>query len=187
MAHHSSSVVHSVHFYDQDEALILRLRSIICSAIDTGNSVLIVATPEHRKQLAAALMNHQQDAQGLEKDGRLILRDAHETLSNFMINGPPDRELFVASIGELLAIAKQTAWNSNHGLTVFGEMVAVLWKEGNTSGGLKLEALWNDLLSDRAFHLHCAYPRSLFADNGDAASIEAICDGHSHVIGYAVN
>lgn len=183
--HSSAPIVHSVHFYDQDEALVVRLCSIISSAIETGNSVLIVATEEHRRQLTAALEKRNSNLRGLEVDGRLNFFDAEETLSLFMVNGLPDRDLFLASVGELVNAAKLTAWNTHRGLTVFGEMVAVLWERGNFAGALELEALWNELLNDRSFHLHCAYPRSLFAHGKSRSLFGAICDGHSHVVGSA--
>jgi hypothetical protein len=54
-SHLPSPVIHSVHFYDHDEVLIARLSNIIASAVETGNSVLIVATQEHRSRLVKAL------------------------------------------------------------------------------------------------------------------------------------
>jgi hypothetical protein len=177
-------VVHSVHFYDSDRALIQRLQSIFMSAFEIGNSVIIVATEEHYRQLSAALKRQIIDVVGLEAAGRLIFFEASEALEHFMVNGMPDRELFYNSIGRLLREAKCAASNSEMGLTVFGEMVAVLWDEGNREGALALETLWNELLSESAFHLHCAYPRSLFTHESQATQMQAICQGHSHVVGY---
>lgn len=178
-------VVHSVHFYDSDRALIQRLQSIFISAFEIGNSVVIVATEEHYRQLTSALKRQVIDIAGLEAGGRLIFFEASEALEHFMVNGMPSRELFYNSIGRLLREARLTASNADAGLAVFGEMVAVLWDQGNREGALALETLWNELLSESAFHLHCAYPRSLFTDSDQAAHIEAICQGHSHVVGQA--
>ncbi len=180
-----SPAVHSVHFYDADEALIQRLQSVLLSSVEAGNSILVVATDGHRAQLTAALKKRGLDVFRLENDGTLTFLNAHETLSLFMVNGLPDRERFLSSVGALVLSAKQVARNASRGLTVFGEMVAVLWEQGNKAAALQLEALWNDLLNDRVFHLHCAYPRSLFAGVNDLAGIQAICEGHSHVVGYA--
>jgi hypothetical protein len=180
--HCSAPVVHSVQFYHHDEALIARLCGIISSAVGVGNSVLIVATEEHRRQLVEALEKRINDPQGLVAEGRLNLLDAQDTLSSFMVNGMPDRKLFFASIGELVSRARSSAWNAQRGLTVFGEMVAVLWADRNHSGALALEELWNELLNDRTFHLHCAYPRALF-DAQDRQLMAAICESHSHVVG----
>lgn len=173
--------VHSVHFYEHDGEMIDRLRGIVVSALATGNSVLIVATEEHRTQLTHALHLSWTNWAAARDEGRFLLVDARETLESFMVDGRPDRKLFTSSISDLVRNCRFTAVSANRGLTVFGEMVDLLWKDGNQQGAIELEVLWNVLLSDRTFHLHCAYSRSAMMD--DAAALQSICDHHSHVIG----
>jgi len=181
----SSPVIHSVHFYDHDDALIQRLCNITNSAIEVGNSILIVATSGHREQLVAALEQRLGELSELTLQGRLNLYDADEILEKFMVKGSPDVRRFRGSVGRLVDRSKQAAWNQDRGLTVFGEMVSILWSRGEKTAALRLEGLWNDLLNDGGFHLHCAYPRSLFTHNGDGSAMRAICESHSHVVGYA--
>ena len=181
----ASAVIHSVHFHSHDEALIQRLRSIVCSAIENGNAALIVATPEHQAQLSSGLEESGLNVGGLEKDGRLLVRSARELLTEFVVNGLPDRKRFVRSVGKLLSAGKKSAWNAHRGVTVFGEMVALLWADRNFTAALQLEQMWSDLLNDQLFHLHCAYPRHLFDGNGEASRLRTICEGHSHVVGMA--
>lgn len=184
-ARHASPIVHSVHFYDADEALIQRLQNVISAGLDAGNSVLTSTTDAHRAQLCVSLRKRGIDVHQLENDGMLSFSNAHETLTHFMVNGMPDQKRFLASIGELIVTAKQAARNEMRGLTVFGEMVAVLWEQGHKKAALQLEALWNDLLNDRVFHLHCAYRRALFAHDAGASGMQSICESHSHVVGHA--
>jgi hypothetical protein len=172
--------VHSVQFYDRHEALIERLRSIVVSGLDLGNSVLIVATAEHRRQLSHALERFKFEMRHAEKEGRFSIVDAEELLATFMVNDRPESDQFLYSVGNLLS-----EFDADRGLTVFGEMAAVLWDAGNKLGALELEALWNDLLNRRVFHLHCAYPRWQIS-NGDETGFAAICDHHSHVIGRSL-
>lgn len=178
-------MIHSVQFYDHDDALIQRLRGIIASAVVVGNTILVVATEDHREQLTTALDNSGIDCSGLELDGRLRLHDSRELLEQFMVEGLPSRGRFLSTVGNLVKEAKQNSWNAERGLTVFGEMVSVLWQDGNHVAALKLEELWNELLDDGTFHLHCAYPRHIFGGHRDAVLIRAICEGHSHIIGEA--
>jgi hypothetical protein len=56
-----------------------------------------------------------------------------------------------------------------------------LWEQGDQAGAIALESLWNEVLNQSAFHLHCAYPRWGFI-NDSGQGISAICDQHSHVI-----
>jgi hypothetical protein len=178
----SNLVIHSVHFYEEHSDLISRLRGVVSSGLKIGNSVLIVATPEHRQYLVKALTELDVDVPAHAREGRFVMCDAGETLSAFMVQGRPNRKLFDASIGKLLLEAKAAARSQGKSLTVFGEMVAVLWEEGNKEGALELESLWNEVLADSAFHLHCAYPRWNFTAQ-DEKDIARICGTHSHVLG----
>jgi hypothetical protein len=171
--------VHSVQFYDTHEALIDRLCGVVCSGLLLGNSVLIIATEEHRKQLTTALQRLEVDIKSYAREERFTMCDAEGLLSKFMVNDMPDLKRFLSSVGELLTHSKQAARGKDQGFTVFGEMVSVLWEQGNKTGALALERLWNELLNERAFHLHCAYPRAIFSQ--DDSGFANICDTHSHV------
>jgi hypothetical protein len=172
-------VVHSVHVYEEPKALISRLCGIVSSSLHVGDAVLIVATAEHREQLVKELLSAGLDLTAHARAGRYTMVDATEMLSTFMVNGSPDRHLFMASIGDMLTKARKAACSRTKNLTVFGEMVAVLWEQGKKHGALQLEGLWNDALHDRVFHLHCAYPRTCFLDHDDES---AVLGTHSHVV-----
>ncbi|MEO5936264.1 MAG: MEDS domain-containing protein [Terriglobales bacterium] len=178
-----SPLVHSVHFYDHDSELIDRLRGIVITALATGNAVLIVASEDHRRELTASLHNNWTNWAAARDEGRLLLVDAQETLSQFMVEGRPNRERFRDAVGNLIRECRFTARSANRGLTAFGEMVAILWKEGNRQAALELESLWNELLSDRTFHLHCAYPKHAMTSAGDDLAFQSVCEHHSHIIG----
>ncbi len=179
-------LIHSVHFYEHDGELIDRLRGIVISALATGNAVLIVATEDHRRELSHALNNHWTNWAAARDEGRFLMVDAQETLDQFMVNGRPSRERFCTALGSLIRDCRFTARSANRGLTAFGEMVSILWKEGNREAALELEALWNELLSDRTFHLHCAYPKQSMTEEGDALAFQSVCDHHSHIVGELV-
>lgn len=177
----SGPIVHSVHIYDEHSALVKRLCGIVSSGLKVGNSVLIVATPSHRNALVKELTDADVEVREHAREGRFTMYDAEETLATFMVNGCPDRVRFDQSVGKLLSEAREKARSKDRGLTVFGEMVAVLWEQGNKEAALQLENLWNDLLNERAFHLHCAYPRWNFVNPADEAGMAAVCHTHSHV------
>jgi hypothetical protein len=171
--------VHSVQFYESSEALINRLCGIVSSGLLIGNSVLIVATPKHRAELINTLTRMEVDIREHARSGRFAMYDAKDMLELFMVNGCPSRELFVRTVGKAVENCKPVATKGDIRLTVFGEMVAVLWEDGNKDGALALEKLWNELLSDGAFHLHCAYRKELVAC--DPRGMQSICDSHSHL------
>ena len=146
-----------------------------------GNSILIVCTDQHRTQLLQTMKRFDVDVRAYAREGRFTMCDAAEMLSMFLVNGVPDAKLFMSSVGRLLENAKKAAKNKDHLLTVFGEMVAILWEQGNRAGALALEKLWNDAMNEEAFHLHCAYPRWLFGQ--ESSEMQDICDVHSHILG----
>ena len=65
---------------------------------------------------------------------------------------------------------------------VFGEMVALLWAEGNSEAAIQLEKLWNSLAKVKPFTLCCAYPLNGFARHVHGAPFLEACAEHSHVI-----
>ncbi len=100
--------IHSVHFYDNNKALIDRLCGIVSTGLKTGNAILIVATQDHRDLLMDALEQYGLNMDQHTREEQFILCDAQEMLSRFMVGGSPDRELFLASVGELLDGTKST-------------------------------------------------------------------------------
>ena len=171
--------IHSVHVYDHDLDLITRLSAIVSTGLRVGDSVLIVATEGHRNQLVNELDKNGIDVRVAVREGRYVMLDAGETLARFMRHGSPDADMFAASLGTALTEARARATSMHQGLTVFGEMVAVLWDKGQKDAALALESIWNNALADNTFHLHCAYPRSLFSGEAD---LRSVCDVHSHVL-----
>jgi KaiC/GvpD/RAD55 family RecA-like ATPase len=171
--------VHSVHIYENDDELISRLCAIVSTGLRLGDSVLIVATSEHREQLVRQLEEVGTDVRNAVRAGRYSMLDATEVMSTFLRDEWPDGSLFEQNVGGLLHSARKHARSLKQGLTVFGEMVAILWEQGNKEAALELERLWNRVLHDNIFHLHCAYPRGVV---GDVSGLHAIEDVHTHLL-----
>lgn len=64
-------------------------------------------------------------------------------------------------------------------IRAYGEMVNVLWQDGQEAAAIRLEMLWNDLARTRAFKLLCGYSMGNFFK---AAAIDDIKAQHSHVV-----
>ena len=92
-----------------------------------------------------------------------------------MVNGQPDQ---ARSISALTPIFQ---WAALRGpIRIYGEMVAVLWAQGNTRGAIRLEELWNELAATYAFSLLCGYPMSGFPDQHHV-SFHQVCHAHTQV------
>ncbi|HEX3967447.1 MAG TPA: PAS domain S-box protein [Edaphobacter sp.] len=172
---------HSVQFYEEDSSLIDALARFIGSSLLAGNSAIVIATEAHRKSLVEHLKARGLDTAPAIGEQRFLLLDASETLALFMLDGRPDPDRFLSCMDSLLSRVHAVSKNRAP-LAAFGEMVALLWADGNQNAAVELEQLWNRLAETHCFHLHCAYPIHLFADRHDAESIKAICAEHSSVI-----
>jgi hypothetical protein len=179
---HTDRAAHSLQLYAQDDELTDALARFAGAALGAGDSVIIIATPEHRKALRARLGAHALDIATAVREGRYWALDASETLAQFMIHGHPDHKAFMEVAGALITRAAERASDSGRHVAAFGEMVALLAAEGNIRGALELEALWNELAKTYRFYLHCAYPSALFLGAGDLAPLAEVCGQHSHVV-----
>jgi hypothetical protein len=143
---------HSVLFYNDQAELVSELVNYVDEALRDNGSAIVVATRDHRLALQAALGPRR--AHAALGDGRLSVLDAAQTLALLMRDGHPDPDQFAYVVGGLL----QHHRSAGGKLHVYGEMVALLWEEGNTEGALQLEHLWNQLLRTTPCRRLCAYP-----------------------------
>jgi PAS domain S-box-containing protein len=173
---------HSVQFYTDDSFLLDALSRFIGSAVGAGDAAIVVATEDHRTELAQRLVARGLDLTKAVEQGRYVALDASATLSEFMVDGWPDERRFVELIGGIILRAK-TAADKEHGrAALFGEMVSILWGEGKADAALRLEQLWNQIAQSHAFSLVCGYPLSKFYLEGHGEAFQKICDEHSAVL-----
>lgn len=166
-------IKHCVQFYESDNLLA----DSIIDFTKLGDTAIIVATPEHRKTIEKKIKLRDQNYNKKIHTQYLFL-DASQTLATFMVNGMPDPVAFPKTVKAIIDVAS----SGNRKVRIFGEMVAILWKEGNTEAALKLESLWNDLQKAETFLLMCAYPMSnVKIDEGNADDLSRICNHHSGI------
>lgn len=171
---------HVVQFYDSEVYLAAAVSDFLAAGLRSGQPVLAIATPPHREAFKIRLRSKGFDIERAEETGQLQLLDTQETLSTFMSGSVPDAHRFKRSIGDLLV---QSVRGTTHSVTrVYGEMVDVLWKEGNAEGAIRVEELWNELAQTHSFSLLCAYGMGNFHREAHAPGFEAICRQHAHVI-----
>lgn len=149
----TTSHPHEVFFYDLDGELNSAVAEYVGAGLSAGEPVIVVATAAHRAAIEATLSHDGVNVSRARATGRFVALDAAETLDSFMVHGLPEVNRFARVAGAMLDAAP--------GLRAFGEMVALLWHQGNVSGAMALETLWNDLAEDRQFSLLCSYPAAV--------------------------
>jgi signal transduction histidine kinase len=172
---------HSVQFYEEDSVLLDSLTKLIGTTLMSGDVAFVIATPAHRDGLAARLQALGLDLEVSAKLGRYCAFDAAETLSGFMVNGELNTALFHSFLGYILSSIRSTPEGERTRVVIFGEMVALLWADGNVDGAVKLERLWNDLARSHSFQLYCAYPMKSFSQESYSQAFREICAEHTHI------
>jgi KaiC/GvpD/RAD55 family RecA-like ATPase len=142
---------HAVQFYENDSSLIQSLVRHVAPALVAGDTVIIIATGEHRQALDGELESRGIVLAAALTSQRYVVLDSAETLQKFLVEDWPDPAKFERVIGRLVEQAE--ASSRGHRLFLFGEMVARLWAEGKHEATLRLEELWNQLAARFSFYL----------------------------------
>lgn len=173
---------HAVQVYRDDRTLLDSVESFVGSGLRSGESVIVIATAPHLHELEKRLRGGWHDIDRCRWEDRYIAVLAQETLLHFMVDGMPEESLFEQVAGDLVARAR----GRGRKLRVFGEMVGVLWAEGNKDAALRLEHLWIRLQARERFPLFCGYARSQLRAGSVESDIVSICGAHTRIVpGYA--
>jgi len=174
-------VEHAVQVYRDDATLLDSLESFAGSGLRAGESVILIATAGHLHDLEKRLRSGWIDLDRCRWEERYIAVLAQETLDRFMVAGGPDELLFDALLTDMVSRAR----GKGRKLRAFGEMVGLLWAEGNKNAALRLEYLWSRLQQREKFPLFCGYSRSQLKAESLESDIRSICAAHSRVVpGY---
>ncbi len=168
---------HLVQFYEDDGFLIDSLTHWFADGFSIGDSFAYIGTESHRISLEKRLAARGIDLDKLRKEGRFICRDASQVLSTFMVDEWPDEALFTRAIEGVLGQVTKA-----RDLRVFGEMVALLWADGNRQAAVRLEEMWNTFMKTHALALCCAYPLHSFGSDADASLFLKVCAQHAPVL-----
>jgi hypothetical protein len=168
---------HFVQFYETESFLVESASGFVAAALKQGGSGVVVATAEHRREIEIKLAAQDVDVSAAKSAGRYVVQDARETLSRFIVGGSVDPGRFESAVGTLV---KRLA-AGNRPVRAFGEMVALLWADGNREGAIALEQYWNELARRHQFALLCAYPIHGFCDDDRADGFDRVCSCHTRV------
>lgn len=167
---------HIAQFYQSDSALIESLGRFVASGLSAGECVIVIATPEHLRELGSNLAEKAIDLQVAVEQDRYVTLDAEIGLASFMVQNWPDDQRFSQFVEHLI---RRAAVN-NRRVRVFGEMVALLWARGQAAATVRLEHLWQQFCKTHSFSLFCAYPQAGFTKH-PIDSFAEICAAHTQV------
>ena len=169
---------HVVQFYERDAELIEGAGGYLSNAIVTGAAGIVIASEAHREAFEAHLCDAGVDVAAERGEGTLVWLDAAATLARLMHEGAVDHDAFFEVVGGVVHAAAAT----RRPVRAYGEMVALLWEEGNVTAAIDLETLWNELGAQVAFSLYCAYRSESVVGHEHADALERVCHLHSAVV-----
>ena len=168
---------HAVRFYDNDKSLAQIVARFLSEGLAEGKPGIVVATPSHRVAILRELVAESLDVVQLQRSHDFVLLDAQEELSKFMANGKPDAEAFTNSMCEVIKRACRGRRDCT--VRIYGEMVDVLWQDGQQAAAITLEMLWNELANTKVFSLLCGYSMGHFYKD---ANFQQVCSQHTHIV-----
>ena len=169
---------HAVRFYSDEVSFFDELTAYVCGVLRSREPVIMVATEQHCELIRNMLTNR-----GCDSDRPpLLILGAEKMLGRFMVQNQPDAMRFRDLMLRNLAHARGGYGRNGQRVTIFGEMVAVLWSEGNPKAALALEELWNDFARTQRFSLICAYPARLFEGCEHWDAFSKVCESHTSVL-----
>jgi hypothetical protein len=168
---------HDVHFYESHASLVQVVSTFLSEGVRAGQPLVVIATPAHRKAFQQKLIELHPEFDGREAE--TVWLDARDTLASFMEGRMPNAELFEATVGNVFA--RLMASRTYLVVRAYGEMVDLLWQDGNADGAIALEKLWNGLSHRYAFSLLCAYDGAGFEVIEKKPGYYRVCAMHERV------
>src|ERR1700741_2440380 len=97
---------HVVQMYRDEQRLFDAVGLYTQAALGRSEAVILVVTPPHAEAIDERLRRAAFAVDDLKSRGQLVVLDAADLLSRFMVDGLPDAERFKSTIGEVIQAAK---------------------------------------------------------------------------------
>lgn len=167
-------VSHAVLFYNSYDEVLTSLSTYVREGLADGDTCIVIATDQHLRRLRSLIGPEVLDS--ASGPGSYIALDADITRRQVIADGKVDPALFDQVIGQLV----RECIRQGERVRVYGEMVALLWADGDVKSAIELEELWNALIEAENMELFCSYPDDAIrhVGVGDAE----IIDRHTHVV-----
>jgi DcmR-like sensory protein len=177
MSNSLSPAYHAVRFYENEKSLSQIVADFLAEGLADGHPAIVVAAASQRAAIVRELVARSLDVVRLQRANDLVLLDGKDTLATFMKDGTIDVEAFRTMMCETIKLACRGRVDCT--VRIYGQMVDILWQEGQQDAALSLEMLWNQLAQTQAFSLLCGYAMGHFYKD---AHVDDVCGHHTHVI-----
>ena len=171
---------HIVQLYQDEDFYGEAVSHFAAEGLARGESIILVASAPHWQNISGRLHGKGFDSAALVRQGQLTLLDADTTLPLFMAGDTPDRKIFKTLAKETIARAR--AGGKYARVRWWGEMVNVLYVNGNPRGSNRLEQLFDEMAHEERIAIFCSFLMDKFDPAIYDEAFGHVCATHSHVI-----
>jgi hypothetical protein len=171
---------HIVQLYQDQQFLNRAVCRFAAGAIANGEGVILVPTAAHWEAFRPRLVAEGVDVDGAQARGQLTIVDADELLPRFMRDAMPDAPVFLGLAADVIANARgqdrypKVRW--------WGEMVNVLWEQGNVAASMSLEDQFDRLAKHHEIAIFCSFVMDNFNSDVHSRLLPRLGQNHSHLI-----
>jgi hypothetical protein len=98
-----------------------------------------------------------------------------------MLNDMPDPDRFFEVVGAFIRAAAKAGKREHSRVAACGECAPRLWAQGKVDAAIRLEQLWDQVVSTYQVDTLCGYALSSFHGEKDQDVFQSICAEHSAV------
>jgi hypothetical protein len=171
---------HIVQLYQDQQFLNRAVCRFAAGAIANGEGVILVPTAAHWEAFRPRLEAEGVDVKEAQSRGQLTVVDADELLPRFMRDTIPDAPVFLGLAGEVIAQAR--GQNRYPKVRWWGEMVNVLWEQGNVTASMSLEDQFDNLARHHEIAIFCSFVMDNFNSEVHSRLLPRLGQNHSHLI-----
>ena len=171
---------HIVQLYQDPDFYGEAISHFAAEGINKGESIILVATQPNWQNIAGRLAGKGFNTGELLGRGQLTVLDADQTLPKFMRGNTPDAEIFKSIAGRTIEQAR--AGGKYPRVRWWGEMVNVLYLDGNPRGSNRLEELFDEVAHEHAIAIFCSFLMDKYDHSIYESDFLNVCRTHSHVI-----
>jgi hypothetical protein len=171
---------HIVQLYQDEDFYGEAISHFAAEGLVRGESIILVPTEANWRNISRRLTAKGFKLPELFERGQLTLLDASDTLPKFMSGGTPEGGIFKP-------LARETIQKARRGgkyprVRWWGEMVNVLYVDGNGKGSTRLEEFFDEVAHEETVAIFCSF----LMDNYDARIYDEafanVCRTHGNVI-----
>lgn len=171
---------HIVQLYQDEDFLNRAVCRFAGSAIVNGEGLILVPTLSHWDAFRPRLEAEGVDVEAAQRRGQLTIVDADECLPRFMREGMPDSPVFLGLAEDV--IDRAHAGGRYPKVRWWGEMVGVLWEQGNVAASMGLEDLFDQLGRQQDVALFCSFLMDNFDGEVHTHMLPRLGTNHSHLV-----